>query len=79
MKAVKHPVHDRRQHNTDGGNEYYAAHQCINRGEPFAGIRRDYIGRSHPRQDHGGIEQAVQPGEPTGSVVAQNADAQEKT
>ncbi len=79
MEQVKGAMDHRRDNNTDGGNKDDAAHQGIHGGEHLTIIRGYFADGAHTRQDHGGIEQAVDPAVGTGSVVAPNTYTQEKS
>jgi hypothetical protein len=76
MKSVKQAVSEGGDQDRRYREECHAGIQGIERGEELPYVIRDFIDGSHAAEDHGRIHERVNPGEPGGIVIADDADGQ---
>ena len=60
----------------NGGEEDDAAEEGVEGGEEFGGVGAHGVDGAHAGEDHGGIEQGVDPRQACEMVVAEDADAE---
>lgn len=76
MQPVQKTVYDRRHQNAGNHQKDNSGEERIERGEELSGIGVEFIHRSHAAQDHGSVQERVQPGQTFQNMVAQYADGQ---
>ncbi len=76
MQPVQKTVHDRRHQNAGDHQKDDSGEERIKRGEKLSGIRVKFIHRPHAAQNHGGVQECIQPGKTLQNMVAQYADGQ---
>lgn len=76
MKSVQHAMRDRREQQAHERNENQPAEQGVERSKEFCAIRFQFIHRSHARENHGCIQQRIDPRQPRNKMIANDAYAQ---
>jgi len=76
VQLVHDAMHKRRQHQRGGTDEEQPGEQGIGGGEQLSGVVRDRIDRPHAAEDHGGVQEGVDPRQATEVMVAKHADSQ---
>ena len=76
MELVQHTVGDRREQNARNDKKHKTGVQSVGRREELRGSRRDPIDLSHPRQDHRGVQQSVEPQKPPREMISGGPNAQ---
>jgi len=69
MEFVQEPVHDRGEHHAHAGNEGHAAEQRVERGEPLPGIGKQFDDGPHAGENHGGVDQRIEPLKPSKKMM----------
>ena len=76
MELVEEAVPQRGQKDGNRADENHSAKQGVERGEQFTGDGAEFAHRPHSGQDHRGVQEGVQPGEPFAKVVSDNSQRQ---
>ena len=76
MKEVQKAVEDRGNEDAHGNHHDQPAVEGITAGEELAGPGVQFAHRPHAAQDHGGIDEGIQPGHALKLPIAQDADEQ---
>src|SRR4051794_12905541 len=67
---------ERREEQSEDSDEDETGKEGVERREDFRGIARERIDRSHPAEDHRGIEERIDPAEAGDDVIAEHARGQ---
>jgi hypothetical protein len=78
VQFVQEAVDDRGHENAGDHQEQYARKQGVERSEKFSAGRGQRIDRPHAAQDHGGVKQGIDPGQPFQDVISQDANPQRR-
>jgi hypothetical protein len=73
VKPVKDSMKHGCQQNACGRNENNAGENSITRGEHLGSVRIQGLNGSHTGEDHGGVQQRVDPAEASDEMVAESA------
>lgn len=76
MEVVEEAVEDGGEEEGDGGEEDDAAEEGVKGGEEFGGVGAHGVDGAHASEDHGGIEQGVDPWQVGEVMIAEDADAE---
>jgi len=76
MEPMQQPVGERREHHPGNANEGQAGKKRITGSENFRRCRLERIDRSHSAQNHGGIEQGIDPAQMTKPMIAEHTDSE---
>ncbi len=76
VKAVQEAVSDGRDQHAGDGEERHPGEEGVESSEQFCRGGFERVDRTHAAQDHGGVEQRVDPGKTANEVVASDADEQ---
>ncbi len=76
MQFVHKLVDNRRDKNRDGAKKDNAAKKCVKGGKKFAPDCFHRIYRTHPGQDHGSIQQGIDPRQLGKVMIANDSDYQ---
>ena len=75
---MQHSVDSRRQEETDVGNKGNTTEEGVGRSKDFSGIVFEISYGTHTTEDHGGIEQRIDPLEFGDVMIAEYANCQTK-
>ena len=73
MQGMEQAVGDRGEHDAGNGNEKNPGKKGVKAGKQFACSAVDMVDRSHPAENHGGIDGGINPAEVCGDVIADNS------
>ena len=73
VKPVKYSMKHGRQQNTCGRDENNTGEKSIAGGKYLGGVRVQGLHGSHTRENHGGIQERVDPTEASDKMVTENA------
>jgi hypothetical protein len=76
MEVVEEAMEDGGEEEGDGGEEDDAAEEGVEGGEEFGGVGAHGIDGAHAGEDHGGIEEGVDPRQACEVMVTEDADAE---
>jgi hypothetical protein len=78
MEPMQEAVEYRRDQQTDRHKEYHSGEQCIEGSEQLPSRRDNGIDRSHPAENHGCVQQRVDPWQRLKFMVPNNTDCQRR-
>lgn len=76
MEEVEVAMKDGGEEQGNGGKEDDAAEEGVERGKEFGRVGAHGVGGTHAGEDHGGVEQGVDPRKACEVVVTEDADAE---
>ena len=76
MEVVEEAMEDGGEEEGDGGEEDDAAEEGVEGGEEFGGVGAHGVDGAHAGEDHGGIEEGVDPREAREVMITEDADAE---
>jgi hypothetical protein len=76
MEVVEEAMEDGGEEEGDGGEEDDAAEEGVEGGEEFGGVGAHGVDGAHAGEDHGGIEEGVDPRKAREVMITEDADAE---